>query len=91
MLKISPDNINSQLLFICKLLIKYKIDGVIATNTTLSRTEVSKSKKRNESGGLSGLPLRSRSLKTLKFLKLNVNHTCSMIHYYGWILMEKKF
>jgi dihydroorotate dehydrogenase len=72
LLKISPDNINSQLLFICKLLIKYKIDGVIATNTTSSRTEVSKSKKRNESGGLSGLPLRSRSLKTLKFLKLNL-------------------
>ena len=72
LLKISPDNTNSQLLFICKLLIKYKIDGVIATNTTLSRTEVSKSKKRNESGGLSGLPLRSRSLKTLKFLKLNL-------------------
>ena len=72
LLKISPDNTNSQLLFICKLLIKYKIDGVIATNTTLSRTEVSKSKKQNESGGLSGLPLRARSLKTLKFLKLNL-------------------
>ena len=73
LLKISPDNTNSQLSFICKLLIKYKIDGVIATNTTLSRNKVAKSPSRNELGGLSGLPLRSSSLKTLKFLKLNLD------------------
>ena len=73
LLKISPDNTNSQLLFICKLLIKYEIDGVIATNTTLSRDEVSKSKMRNKLGGLSGRPLRLSSLKTLKFLKSNLN------------------
>ena len=73
LLKISPDNTNSQLTFICKLLIKYEIDGVIATNTTISRREVRKSKMRNELGGLSGRPLRISSLKTLKFLKLNLN------------------
>ena len=73
LLKISPDNTNAQLSFICKLLIRYKIDGVIATNTTISRSEVNKSKMRNESGGLSGRPLRSSSLKTLKFLKINLN------------------
>ena len=73
LLKISPDNTTSQLSFICELLIKYNIDGVIATNTTLSRAEVSKSKNRNESGGLSGLPLRLSSLDTLKFLKLNLD------------------
>jgi len=73
LLKISPDNTNSQLSFICKLLIKYKIDGVIATNTTLSRDKVEISPMRNELGGLSGLPLRLSSLKTLKFLKLSLN------------------
>ena len=72
LIKISPDNTNLQLTAICKLLIKYKIDGVIATNTTLSRDEVSSSTKRNESGGLSGLPLKSSSLKTQKFLKLKL-------------------
>jgi len=72
LLKISPDNTNSQLSFICKLLIKYKIDGVIATNTTLSRDDVSNSKKRKESGGLSGLPLRASSLKTLKYLQSKI-------------------
>ncbi len=69
LIKISPDNTNFQLSAICKLLIKHKIDGVIATNTTLSRNGVSTSNKRNESGGLSGLPLKSSSLKTQKFLK----------------------
>ena len=73
LLKISPDNTNAQLSFMCKLLIKYEIDGVIATNTTLSRSEIVKSKSRNELGGLSGRPLRLGSLKTLKFLKLNLN------------------
>jgi dihydroorotate dehydrogenase len=73
LLKISPDNTNAQLSFICKLLIRYEIDGVIATNTTISRREVNKSKMRNELGGLSGRPLRLSSLKTLKFLKINLN------------------
>jgi len=69
LLKISPDNSESQLRIICKLLIDYKIDGIIATNTTISRGDVNKSQFRNELGGLSGLPLKSSSLKTLKLLK----------------------
>ena len=73
LIKISPDNTKSQLTSICKLLIQYKIDGVIATNTTLSRNEVPLSTKRNESGGLSGLPLKLSSLNTQKFLKLKLD------------------
>tara|TARA_B100000768_G_scaffold181007_1_gene202523 strand:+ start:913 stop:1923 length:1011 start_codon:yes stop_codon:yes gene_type:complete len=69
LLKISPDNSESQLKIICKLLVKYKIDGIIATNTTISRSSVNESLFRNELGGLSGLPLKSSSLKTLKLLK----------------------
>jgi len=69
LLKISPDNSEFQLRIICKLLVEYKIDGIIATNTTISRSDVNKSPFRDELGGLSGLPLRSSSLKTLKLLK----------------------
>ena len=83
LLKISPDNTNSQLSSICKLLIKYKIDGVIATNTTLSRDKVEISPMRNELGGLSGLPLRSSSLRTLKFLKLSLNGKIPIIRVGG--------
>ena len=46
---------------------------MIATNTTLSRNEVPLSTKRNESGGLSGLPLKLSSLNTQKFLKLKLD------------------
>jgi len=79
LLKISPDNTNTQLSVICKLLIKYKIDGVIATNTTISRSQISKSRKSQEQGGLSGLPLKSSSLKTLKFLKLKLGKRIPII------------
>ena len=68
LLKISPDNTESQLKIICKLLVKYKIDGVVATNTTTSRSDVKKSPMRNELGGLSGLPLKNKSMETLKSL-----------------------
>jgi dihydroorotate dehydrogenase len=78
-IKISPDNTDSQLLFICKSLIKYKIDGVIATNTTLSRTEIGNSNKQYEAGGLSGLPLRQNSLETIKKLKKNLNNKVPII------------
>jgi dihydroorotate dehydrogenase len=68
LIKISPDGSMREMDNIIKLLIKYNIDGIIATNTTLSRDEVSKSKFKNQPGGLSGEPLRSRALKTQKYL-----------------------
>ncbi|MDA1339360.1 MAG: quinone-dependent dihydroorotate dehydrogenase [Proteobacteria bacterium] len=68
LIKISPDGSMKEMDNIIKLLIKYNIDGIIATNTTLSRDEVSKSKFKDQAGGLSGEPLRSRALKTQKYL-----------------------
>lgn len=66
-LKIAPDlNIN-QIREIAELLVEHKIDGVIATNTTLSRDNVqdlSNTKdliNANETGGLSGAPVRDKS------------------------------
>ena len=68
LIKISPDGSMKEMDNIIKLLIKYNIDGIIATNTTLSRNEVSESKFKDQAGGLSGEPLRSRALKTQKYL-----------------------
>lgn len=66
-LKIAPDlNIN-QIREIAELLVEHQIDGVIATNTTLSRDNVqdlSSTKdliNANETGGLSGAPVRDKS------------------------------
>ena len=56
-LKISPDLTSKHLDAISKTMIKHKIDGVIATNTTISRDSLGDIPHRNESGGMSGKPL----------------------------------
>ncbi|MDC0423256.1 quinone-dependent dihydroorotate dehydrogenase [Methylophilaceae bacterium] len=68
LVKISPDGEVNELDNIVRLLLKYNIDGVIATNTTLARDGIPQSDFRNEVGGLSGQPLRLRALKTQKYL-----------------------
>jgi dihydroorotate dehydrogenase len=55
--KIAPDLESTQITSIAMLLIKHKIDGVIATNSTLSREEVAHLPNSDEAGGLSGSPL----------------------------------
>ncbi|MGC9421509.1 quinone-dependent dihydroorotate dehydrogenase [Vibrio sp.] len=67
-LKIAPDLTDQELKQICQSLLKYKIDGVVATNTTLDRTLVEGMKFANEAGGLSGRPLQSRSTEVIKLL-----------------------
>ena len=56
-LKISPDLTNKHLDAISKSIIKNRIDGVIATNTTISRELVSDLFNGKEVGGMSGKPL----------------------------------
>jgi dihydroorotate dehydrogenase len=68
LVKISPDGEVNQLDNIIRLLIKYNIDGVIATNTTIARDGVPQSNFRNEAGGLSGKPLRLKALKAQQYL-----------------------
>ncbi len=60
-LKIAPDIETAQVVQIAHLLMRHRIDGVIATNTTLSRTGVEQLTDGEQSGGLSGAPLRDRS------------------------------
>jgi dihydroorotate dehydrogenase len=68
LVKISPDGEVNELDNIVRLLLKYNIDGVIATNTTLARDGVQQSHFRGEAGGLSGEPLRLRAIKTQQYL-----------------------
>ncbi|MGV1718471.1 quinone-dependent dihydroorotate dehydrogenase [Vibrio furnissii] len=67
-LKIAPDLSNDEIKQICQSLLKNKIDGVIATNTTLDRSLVEGMKNATEAGGLSGRPLQSRSTEVIKCL-----------------------
>ena len=60
-LKIAPDLNLEQVNEIADLLMQHKIDGVIATNTTLARDAVTGMKNGAEIGGLSGAPVRNQS------------------------------
>ncbi|MFM2484069.1 quinone-dependent dihydroorotate dehydrogenase [Celerinatantimonas yamalensis] len=66
--KIAPDLSDQEIEQIANSLIKYKIDGVIATNTTIDRTMVEGMRYANEQGGLSGRPLQSTSTQVIKKL-----------------------
>jgi len=59
--KIAPDLAPAQLGPLTEMLVKHRIDALIATNTTLSRTGVEASPHAAEAGGLSGKPLFQES------------------------------
>ncbi len=61
LIKIAPDLEQQHLQALAKLFIEEKLEGVIATNTTLSRTFVEGLPNGDERGGLSGAPLTERA------------------------------
>lgn len=67
LLKIAPDLSDDQLLDIIDIVKETQIAGVIATNTTLSRENLT-SENKEETGGLSGKPLAKRSTEVIRFL-----------------------
>jgi dihydroorotate dehydrogenase len=71
-LKIAPDLDDEQIKAIADTLLRHKIDGVIATNTTLSRTAVAGMKHGDEAGGLSGRPVFEASNNVIRKLRAEV-------------------
>jgi len=69
-LKIAPDLTHEQVTEIAELLLQYRFDAVIATNTTLSREGVEGLTHATETGGLSGRPVRTQSTAVIKQLSL---------------------
>jgi len=67
-LKIAPDLETEQIVQIARLLMQHRIDGVIATNTTLSREGVANLPHGTETGGLSGSPVRDKSTAVIRQL-----------------------
>jgi len=63
-LKIAPDLSGDELADVAEVAISSRIDGLIATNTTLSR-EALQSAQKSEAGGLSGQPLFEKSTRIL--------------------------
>lgn len=78
LLKIAPDLTNAQLLDIIEIVRTTKTDGVIATNTTISRKGLT-SEHREEIGGLSGKPLTNRSTEVIRFISEKSNKAFPII------------
>lgn len=72
LLKIAPDLNDSQLDDVMSIFSEIKVDGIIATNTTISREGLLTSDeeiKNIGNGGLSGLPLKNRSIEVVKYIR----------------------
>jgi dihydroorotate dehydrogenase len=78
-LKIAPDLDAEQIKQIASLLIKHRIDGVIATNTTLSREGVEGLIHGNETGGLSGTPVKDKSTGVIRSLSTELEGALPII------------
>ncbi|SVA79656.1 uncharacterized protein METZ01_LOCUS132510 [marine metagenome] len=80
LLKISPDLSEDQLIDVIEVIRETSIDGIIATNTTLSRDNLSSSKDLvNQKGGLSGRPISEKSTNIIKFLHEKSNGSIPII------------
>ena len=66
LVKISPDISTSEISKIIELIFKYKIDGIIVSNTTDGNRDDLLDTQKNEKGGLSGQPLKEISTDIIK-------------------------
>lgn len=66
--KIAPDLANADLPRVVDTMVAHGVDAVIATNTTLDRTAVKGLPNAEETGGLSGAPLRERATEVIALL-----------------------
>jgi dihydroorotate dehydrogenase len=72
LVKIAPDLADEDIVEVAKLSLELKLAGVIATNTTIGRENLKTSAEKIAkigAGGLSGAPLKARSLEVLKLLR----------------------
>jgi dihydroorotate dehydrogenase len=66
--KIAPDLSRTEIQLIAAMLMQYKVDGVIATNTTVDHSAVAGHEHAEETGGLSGRPLRDKATAVIRIL-----------------------
>ena len=69
LVKIAPDLDDAQIDAIAGVLVAQSVDGVIATNTTVSRDAVKGLRHGDEAGGLSGAPVREASNRVIRALR----------------------
>lgn len=82
LVKIAPDLADSEIAEVAELVKKLKLAGVIATNTTISRDGLKTDAvtvAEKGAGGLSGAPLKARSLEVLDLLRKTLDETFVVI------------
>jgi dihydroorotate dehydrogenase len=82
LVKIAPDLNDEDVVAVAALASKLSLAGVIATNTTISRSDLSTPTKDVDAmgaGGLSGPVLRPRSLEVLKLLRANLPSAVAIV------------
>ncbi len=80
LLKIAPDLSNEQLDDIIDIVLETKIAGVIATNTTINREGLKSDQKLvEETGGVSGKPLKEHSTEVIRYLSEKSNKAFPII------------
>jgi dihydroorotate dehydrogenase len=78
-LKIAPDLDEEQIKTIAGALLRHHIDGVIATNTTVTRDAVKGLVHAEETGGLSGAPVFDLSNRVIRLLKQELGDSVPII------------
>ena len=82
LLKIAPDLNQQQIDDVISLSLEIKLDGLVATNTTISRENLISSSARLETigaGGLSGAPLKDRSTEVVRYIHRKTGGTIPLI------------
>ena len=78
-IKIAPDLTDEEISHIANLLLDFEIDGVIATNTTISREAIADHPLAQEAGGLSGAPVKTASTRVVKGLAAELQDKVAII------------
>jgi dihydroorotate dehydrogenase len=79
LVKVAPDLDRAQVQAIAELAVKHAVDGLIATNTTVSREEIAGHRHAGEMGGLSGRPVFARSTAVLAELSASLGGRVPLI------------
>lgn len=77
--KIAPDVADAALPEIADVLVKHGVDAIIATNTTVARENISGEKHADQTGGLSGAPLRQRATQVVHLLSRHLQGALPII------------
>ena len=77
--KIAPDLSESEPVQIADTLLRHQMDGVIATNTTISRDNVAGLKNAKQQGGLSGKPLQHKKYRNYSKIASRAERANSII------------